>query len=150
MHPNPLLVMLVEDNRDHAELVMRTLSDHSIDNQIIHFDNGQTVLDYLLVQGEYADKPCPRPHIILLDLRLPRVDGLELLEIVKSSVSLRAIPIVVLTSSRAERDITRAYDKHVNSYLIKPIGHDEFSNLMKDLSFYWLHWNTPTSAKAFM
>ncbi|MCL4871307.1 MAG: response regulator [Anaerolineae bacterium] len=142
MHKEPTLVMLVEDNQDHAELVMRTLTNHVVHNQVIHFDNGQIVLDYLFEQGEYADKPCPRPHIILLDLRLPRVDGLELLKIIKSSTTLRTIPIVILTSSHAERDIIRAYDNHVNSYLIKPIGYDEFTHLMKDLGYYWLNWNT--------
>ena len=136
-----VLVMLVEDNLDHAELVIRTLADHPIVNRVIHFDNGQTVLDYLFQQGEYSGADCPRPHVILLDLRLPRVDGLEVLRTVKNSAALRAIPVVILTTSEAERDVVRAYDNFVNSYLVKPVGYDEFTKLMDDLGVYWLSWN---------
>jgi len=139
----PVLVMLVEDNVDHAELVIRTLEDHRIANKIKHFLDGQTALDYLLRLGEYEDPgSSPRPHMILLDLRLPRVDGLEVLHQIKESDELKYIPVIVLTTSEAERDVTRAYDNHVNSYLVKPVGFDEFSKLMNDLGFYWLGWNT--------
>ncbi len=138
----PILVMLVEDNPDHAELVMRALADHRVANKIIHFLDGQTAVDYMFRRGEYADPATsPRPHIILLDLRLPRVDGLEVLRMVKESEDLRAIPIVVLTTSEAEKDIVRAYNHHANSYLVKPVGYAEFSKLMEDLGFYWLGWN---------
>jgi CheY-like chemotaxis protein len=138
----PVLVMLVEDNPDHAELVMRTMADHRVANKIVHFTDGQSALDYLFRQGEYADpEKGPRPHVILLDLRLPRVDGLEVLKAIKESVELRIIPVVVLTTSEAEKDVARAYGCHANSYLVKPVGYAEFSQLMKDLGFYWLGWN---------
>ena len=129
----PILVMLVEDNPDHAELIMRALADHRVANKIIHFTDGQAVLDYLFRRGEYADpNTSPRPHVILLDLRLPRVDGLEVLRIIKESSELCVIPVVVLTTSEAERDVVRAYNHHVNSYLVKPVGYEEFTKLMDD------------------
>lgn len=143
MNGEPVLVMLVEDNADHAELVMRTLAEHQVANRIRHFMDGQSALDYLYHRGAYTDvAQNPYPHIILLDLRLPRVDGLEVLKQIKNSDELKHIPVVVLTTSEADRDVTRAYDYHVNSYLVKPVGYEEFSELMEDLGFYWLGWNT--------
>ncbi len=138
-----VLVMLIEDNLDHAELVMRTLAEHQVVNQIRHFTEGQSALDYLFRREEYADPATsPRPNLILLDLRLPRVDGLEILKEIKNSDELRCIPVVVLTTSEAERDIARAYLNHANSYLVKPVGFEEFNKLMEDMGFYWLGWNT--------
>src|SRR5581483_1741350 len=139
----PIFVMLVEDNLDHAELVMRTLEDHRIANKIRHFTDGQTALDYLMRRGEFSDPATtPRPHVILLDLRLPRVDGLEVLQTIKEDENLKAIPVVILTTSEAEKDVARAYYNHANSYLVKPLGYEEFRKLMEDLGFYWLGWNT--------
>jgi CheY-like chemotaxis protein len=139
----PVFVMLVEDNIDHAELIIRTLSEHRVANKIRHFMDGQSALDYLLRQGEFSDPAqSPRPHIILLDLRLPRVDGLEVLKAIKESEELQYIPVIVLTTSEGERDVARAYLNHANSYLVKPVGFDEFNKLMEDLGFYWLEWNT--------
>jgi CheY-like chemotaxis protein len=143
MMNEPVQVMLIEDNPDHAELVMRTLADHRVSNRIRHFTDGQAALDYLFRRGPYVDPATsPRPHMILLDLRLPRVDGLEVLRAIKESDDLRCIPVVVLTTSEAERDVARAYLHHANSYLVKPVGFEEFSKLMEDLGFYWLGWNT--------
>ena len=143
MKGEPILVMLVEDNIDHAELVIRTFEEHRIANKISHFADGQTALDYLLRRDGYTDpKSSPRPHVILLDLRLPRVDGLEVLQIIKDDDELKLIPVIILTTSEAERDLARAYQSHVNSYLVKPVGFEEFRKLMNDLGFYWLGWNT--------
>jgi CheY-like chemotaxis protein len=139
----PVLVMLVEDNADHAELVMRTLADHRVANTIRHIRDGQSALDYLFRRGAFVDPAAsPRPHVILLDLRLPRIDGLEVLKAVKESDALRSIPVVILTSSEAERDVARAYFHHANSYLVKPVGFEAFNKMMQDLGFYWLGWNT--------
>jgi CheY-like chemotaxis protein len=111
-------------------------------NRIYHVSDGEAALDYLLRRGEYADPgSSPRPHVILLDLRLPRMDGLEVLEAIKSSDTLRRVPVVIITTSQAEKDVARAYDGHVNSYLVKPVGFEEFTRLMDDLGFYWLGWN---------
>jgi CheY-like chemotaxis protein len=143
MEGEPVLVLLVEDNMDHAELVIRTLEDHHIANKIRHFMDGQTALDYLLRLNEYKDPASsPRPHMILLDLRLPRVDGLEVLKVVKEKDELKHIPVIILTTSEADKDMMRAYDHHVNSYLVKPVGFDDFNKLMTDLGFYWLGWNS--------
>jgi len=138
-----VLVMLIEDNLDHAELVMRTLAEHQVINQIRHFTEGQSALDYLFRRGDYTNPvTSPRPNLILLDLRLPRIDGLDILREIKNSDELRCIPVVVLTTSEAERDIARAYLNHANSYLVKPVGFEEFNKLMEDMGFYWLGWNT--------
>ena len=143
MKGEPILVMLVEDNIDHAELVIRTFEEHRIANKISHFADGQTALDYLLRRNGYIDpKSSPRPHVILLDLRLPRVDGLEVLQVIKADDELKLIPVIILTTSEAEKDVARAYQNHVNSYLVKPVGFEEFRSLMNDLGFYWLGWNT--------
>jgi len=143
MEGEPVLVLLVEDNMDHAELVIRTLEDHNIANKIKHLMDGQAALDYLLRRDDYQDPASsPRPHMILLDLRLPRVDGLEVLKIIKENNELKHIPVIILTTSEADRDMMRAYDHHVNSYLVKPVGFDDFNKLMTDLGFYWLGWNS--------
>jgi CheY-like chemotaxis protein len=139
----PILVMLVEDNVDHAELVIRTLEEHRIANRVRHFLDGQSALDYLFQRGEFADRTDnARPHVVLLDLRLPRVDGIDVLKAIKEDEHLKTIPVVVLTTSEAEKDVAKAYYNHANSYLVKPVGFDEFKRLMDDLGFYWLSWNT--------
>jgi CheY-like chemotaxis protein len=144
----PVLVMLVEDNIDHAELVIRTLEEHRIVNRVHHFLDGQSALDYLFHRGEFAGQTNnTRPHVILLDLRLPRVDGIDVLKAIKEDDDLKAIPVVVLTTSEAEKDVARAYYNHANSYLVKPVGFEEFKKLMDDLGFYWLSWNTHPDIK---
>jgi CheY-like chemotaxis protein len=140
---DPALVMLIEDNADHAELIIRTLEEHRISNKVRHFFDGQTALDYLFQRGEYSDPDQnPRPHVILLDLRLPRVDGIDILKAIKKDESLKCIPVVILTTSEAEKDVAKAYYNHANSYLVKPVGFEEFRQLMDNLGFYWLNWNT--------
>ncbi len=145
MLAEPILVMLVEDNADHAELVIRTMETHHIPTRILHISDGESALDYLLRRNDYSDpESSPRPYMILLDLRLPRVDGIEVLRMVKGESELRAIPVVILTTSEAEKDLTHAYQNYVNSYLVKPVGFEDFSNLMKDIGVYWLGWNKQT------
>lgn len=135
-------ILLVEDNPDHAELVMRSFEDHRVANQIHHLTDGEAALDYLLRRGTYADpEKSPRPHVVLLDLRLPKVDGLKVLEQIRASEGLEKIPVVILTTSHAEMDVGKAYEHHANSYLVKPLDFDKFTKLMDDLGFYWLGWN---------
>lgn len=142
MMGEPVLVMLVEDNDDHAELVMRQLADHRIANNVVRVADGQEALDYLLRKGEYENpETSPRPHVIFLDLRLPKVDGLEVLRSIKESDDLRQIPVVVLTTSEGERDMAKAYINHTNSYVVKPVDYKKFRDLMDDLGFYWMSWN---------
>lgn len=137
-----LHILLVEDNEDHAELVLRNFADNHIANKIFHVRDGEEALDYLLHRGSYAQATtCPTPNLVLLDLRLPKIDGLEVLREIKGNPLLQAIPVVVLTSSAAEKDVAMAYSAHANSYLVKPVDFDKFMRLMKDLGFYWLGWN---------
>jgi len=142
MNGEPLTILLVEDNPDHAELVIRNMETFQVANTIIHLEDGELALDYLHGRGNYADrKQFPMPHLMLLDLRLPKVDGLEVLAEVKTTPKLLAMPVVILTTSNAEMDMAQAYEHHANSYVTKPVNFDEFSKLLKDLGFYWLAWN---------
>ncbi|WP_026841815.1 response regulator [Citrifermentans bremense] len=142
MNGEPLCILLVEDNPDHAELAMRNLDDGKLANRIFHVEDGEAALDFLNHRGVYADPgEYPRPHLILLDLRLPKVDGIEVLKAVKASEELKAIPVVILTTSAAERDLAQAYQNYANSYLTKPVDFDSFSELLRDMGFYWLAWN---------
>ena len=135
------LVLLVEDNADHAELVIRSLGNAPIE-KITHLTDGELTLDYLLRRNEYAaPASSPLPQLILLDLRLPRVDGLEVLRTIKQMDKLARIPVVVLTTSNAANDISQAYEYHANSYVVKPVGFEEFSQLMQVITDYWLGWN---------
>jgi CheY-like chemotaxis protein len=142
MDGEPLSLLIVEDDPDHAELILRSLEDNRMVAKIHHVSDGQAALDYILRQGEYADpEKSPRPHVILLDLRLPKVDGLDVLKRIKEDPDVRNIPVVVLTTSDAGRDITEAYERSVNSYLVKPLDFEKFTDLMRELGFYWLGWN---------
>jgi len=142
LNGEPLRILLVEDNPDHAELAIRNLHDGRLANRVFHVEDGEAALDFLFNRGSYCDREkYPRPHLVLLDLRLPKVDGIEVLRQVKGSELLKSIPVVILTTSAAERDLAMAYQHYVNSYLTKPVDYDSFSNLLRDLGFYWLHLN---------
>ena len=142
MKGEAITILLVEDNLDHAELVMRGLAGNNVANRIVHVEDGEAALDYMFRRGRYADPAdAPRPHLVLLDLRLPRVDGLEVLRQLKSHDATRRIPVVILTTSDAERDVAMAYDEHANSYLVKPVSFPTFMELTKELGFYWFAWN---------
>ena len=142
MNDEPLTILLVEDNADHAELVKRSLESLTVANRLHRVEDGESALNYLHGRGDFADRQrFPRPHLVLLDLRLPRIDGLEVLKEVKSDPDLHTIPVVVLTSSDAEGDRALAYAHHANSYLTKPVDFGRFSLLLRDLGFYWLAWN---------
>ena len=138
----PLVLLLIEDNAAHAEMVKRSFEQHKVANVIRHVDDGQKALDYLFREGEYTDADkYPLPHCILLDLRLPKVDGLEVLRQIKTSDDLLKTPVVVLTTSAADKDIAMAYEYHANSYVVKPLDFAKFEALMEDLGYYWMIWN---------
>lgn len=138
----PIAVLLVEDDPAHAEIVRRNLADFRVANRIHHVEDGQAALDYLFRQGVYADpETSPRPDLVLLDLRLPKVDGQEVLRRIKDDPDLVRIPTVVLTTSAAERDVVQAYTNGAGSYLVKPVDFAKFSGLMEAFGFYWLAWN---------
>lgn len=134
-------ILLVEDNDDHAELIKRTFARLTDRVLLVHTTDGAEALDYLSGCGAYAQQGPARPELILLDLRLPRVDGLEVLRQIKQASDLRSIPVVILTTSAAEADVARAYDQHANAYLVKPIDFTEFNDLVRDLGLFWLVWN---------
>lgn len=126
-------ILLVEDNDDHAELVLRTFEKLGRQVRLEHLTDGAQALDYLSANQ--------RPEVILLDLRLPKVDGLEVLRQIKESAEWKRIPVVILTTSAAEIDVARAYEHHANAYLVKPIEFGEFTDLLRDLGLFWLVWN---------
>ncbi len=135
-------ILLVEDNPAHAEIVIRSFQDHHITNRIVHVLDGEAALDYLLHRGQFTGtQNSPRPRVVLLDLRLPKIGGLQLLHEIKTHEMLSSIPVVILTTSEAERDLALAYANHANSYLVKPVDFAKFSQLIDDLGIYWLDWN---------
>ena len=142
MNGEPIVILLVEDDPAHAEIVRRNMEGFRVANQLVHVDDGQKALDFLYRRGDFGEPELsPRPGLILLDLRLPKVDGLEVLEIVKGDADLCQIPVVVLTTSAAEADMIKAYKYHANSYLVKPVTFPEFVEMMKIIGYYWLAWN---------
>lgn len=138
----PVNILFIEDDPAHAEITLRNFKKSRIGNQIIHLQDGQQALDYLFHQGNYSDREkYPLPQLILMDLRLPKVDGLEVLEKIRSDEILRCIPTIILTTSEAEIDINKAYDYNVNSYLVKPLDVEKFSKMIETFGFYWIVWN---------
>jgi CheY-like chemotaxis protein len=138
----PIIILLVEDDPAHAEIVRRNLEQSRVANKIIHVSDGQDALDYFF-DSTAGQTRCvvERPHLILLDLRLPKVDGLEVLQQLKTNSDTRNIPVVVLTTSQAEIDLAKAYEYHANSYLVKPVDFSKFMELMEAFGYYWFVWN---------
>jgi len=135
-------VLLVEDDEAHAEIVQRSFKESRMANKLIHVADGQAALDYLHHCNEFSDpSQAPRPGIILLDLRLPKVDGLEVLKSIKTDPLLSSIPTLILTTSKVEMDMVKAYALHANSYLVKPVDFTQFTKLMETICYYWLAWN---------
>jgi len=142
MTSEPIVILLVEDDEAHAEIVRRNFQDYRLANTLIHVCDGQAALDYLNRHNGFSDPASsPRPGIILLDLRLPKVDGLEVLKSIKTNPEFLQIPVVILTTSQAETDMVKAYASHANSYLVKPVDFTQFTELMKTFGFYWGAWN---------
>jgi CheY-like chemotaxis protein len=140
--PTDVRVLLVEDDPDHEELVRRAFSDRGVRVTLDVARHGEDALDYLFRRGRHQDaQVTSRPRLILLDLRLPRMDGLEVLAEIKASPDLRAIPTVVLTTSESEHDVTRASTLHANSYLVKPVDYARFEALIGEVESYWLALN---------
>ncbi len=141
---NSVEILLVEDNLDDIELALHALRKNKLANHVEVVRDGAEALAFLFAEGNYADrKKNHTPRLILLDLKLPKIDGLEVLRRVKSDPDLHTIPIVVMTSSDQERDIVESYEYGVNSYIRKPVDFDEFVEVIKQLGFYWLILNQP-------
>ncbi len=138
----PSTILVVEDNEAHAELIRRSLESQPVATRIEHVVDGDLALDYLYRRGAYADpESSPQPQVILLDLRMPKTDGLEVLKQLRTANGLVHIPVVILTTSKADRDVAMAYEHHASSYLVKPADFDEFTNLIGTVACYWLAWN---------
>lgn len=132
-------ILLVEDTPTDAELALRALKEHNLINRVEWVQDGAAALDFLFGRGEFAAfKDAPPPRLVLLDLRLPKVDGLEVLAAMRADPRTAAVPVVVLTSSKEEKDMVTAYQLKVNSFVSKPVVFEEFAKTIADLGFYWL------------
>ena len=136
-------ILLVEDDPNDVELTLTALEDYHLANEVVVTQDGAEALDYLYRRGAYADRANGSPAVLLLDLKLPRVDGLEVLQQIKGDEKLRVIPVVVLTSSREERDMVASYRLGVNAYVVKPVDFHEFVNAIKELGVFWAIVNEP-------
>jgi len=133
------VILLVEDDPDHTELVRRAIEELGRDVRLVALADGEIALDYLLRRGEWADpERSPKPDLVFLDLRLPRLDGFSVLREIKSASALRHIPVVILTSSSSDRDVEQAYAEHANSYLVKPHDYERLVTLLGRARDYWL------------
>ena len=140
-------ILMVEDNRNDEELTLHELRKYHLANNIHVVRDGQEALDYVFCTGRYAGRDITeQPHVILLDIKLPFVDGLEVLRRVKKDERTRTIPVVMLTSSREERDLVESYRLGVNSYIVKPVDFDQFKESARALGMYWLLLNRPPKA----
>lgn len=136
-------ILLVEDDERDIELTLTALADANLGNAIMVVRDGQQALDYLFYRGDYADRGNGLPVVMFLDLKLPRVDGMEVLRTMKSDTRLRALPVVMVTSSREEQDIVRSYQLGVNAYVVKPMDFDQFMQAIQQLGLFWVVLNEP-------
>jgi CheY-like chemotaxis protein len=136
-------ILLVEDDPKDVELTLTALEEYNLANEVVVARDGAEALDYLYCRGEFADRPSDNPAVLLLDLKLPKVDGLEVLQQIKSDEKLRMVPVVVLTSSREEKDMVASYKLGVNAYVVKPVDFHEFVNAIKELGMFWAIINEP-------
>lgn len=136
-------ILLVEDSPNDLELTLIALERSQLANDVIVTRDGAEALDYLLRRGEYADRPEGNPAVVLLDLKLPKIDGLEVLRALRDEAELKSVPVVMLTSSNEESDLVRAYDLGVNAYVVKPVIFQDFLRAISDLGVFWAVVNEP-------
>ncbi len=147
MNPRPVEILLVKDNPSDAELALYALKKHNLANHIHIVRDGAEALDFIFCAGDYAGRRMKdSPKVILLDLKLPKVDGLEVLRRIKADPRTRATPVVALTSSREERDIVESYRLGANSYIVKPVDFEQFAEAVRQLGLYWVLLNQPPPA----
>lgn len=137
MKTNPVEIVLVEDNPSDAKLTIMALKEGKIVNQIIHLKDGEEALNYLFCEGPYASRSMTNPVVILLDLKMPKINGIEVLRKIKADDRTKSIPVVVFTSSQEDPDVKECYELGVNSYIVKPLEFDQFSQVVTDLGLYW-------------
>lgn len=132
-------ILLVEDNASDAKLTMRALQKNNLCNNITHLTDGAEALDFLFAKGKYSERNAAnKPKVIMLDLKMPKISGIEVLKALKSDEKTQSIPIIVMTSSREDSDINTCYKMGVNSYVVKPVGFESFSKAVTDLGMYWM------------
>lgn len=141
-------ILLVEDNHNDAELTMEALEEHNLANHVEWVHDGEEALDFLFCRGKYAGTFCNDLAVVLLDLKLPKVDGLDVLRQIKADEHLKFIPVVVLTSSCEERDLVESYKMGVNAYVVKPVDFHEFMDAVKKLGVFWAIVNEPPPVKS--
>lgn len=141
MEDQPLRFLLIEDNDQHAKLVVANLERQRVLNRVDRVADGEQAIQFLRQEGAYAD--CPRPDVLLLDLSLPKLDGHQVLATIKKDPRLASIPVVILSTSDSPEDRRKAYELGANSYLVKPLDFDRFRQMVQDLNFYWGVWNRP-------
>lgn len=148
MNPNEQEILLVEDSPSDAKLTMMAMKEGNITNKIVHLKDGEEALNYIFSEGPYADRPMVNPILILLDLKMPKVNGIEVLRKIKADERTKTIPVVVFSSSQEDPDVKECYALGVNSYIVKPMEFDEFSKVVTDLGLYWSLLNhVPQNAK---
>lgn len=136
------IILLVEDNKDDADLTIRAFHKNNILNEIVLIDNGEDAIDWLFFNGKYSERDKSlKPEMILLDLKLPKVSGLEVLQKIKNNENTKSIPVVILTTSKEEQDVINSYQFYANSYIRKPVNFNEFKEAIKQLELYWLILN---------
>lgn len=140
-------ILLVEDNMDDAEMTIRALRKKNLANSLIHLSDGEEALDFLFGRGKFAERNINfKPKLILLDLKMPKVDGMEVLEKVKSNSATKKIPVVILTSSKEDPDLQKCYELGANSYIVKPVEFESFINAVSELGLYWMLLNQVPSS----
>ena len=138
------IILLAEDNANDEELTLRALRKHKVSNEVVVVRDGQEALDYLFVAGAHAERDATQsPQLVLLDINLPKINGLEVLKRIRANERTRTLPVVILTSSSEERDRFTAYDNFANSYIRKPVDFDQFTEAVRELGLYWLVLNEP-------
>jgi CheY-like chemotaxis protein len=141
-------ILMVEDDPRDVELTLTALEEHNLANEVVVTRDGTDALDYLYCRGQYANRPNDNPAVILLDLKLPKLNGVEVLQQIRSDERLKMIPVVVLTSSHEERDMLASYRLGVNAYVVKPVDFHEFVNAVKELGMFWAIINQPPPGSA--
>jgi two-component system response regulator len=136
-------ILLAEDNPHDAEMAIDALRDAHLVNPIVHVEDGVEAMDYLLRRGRHADRPEGDPAVLLLDIKMPRMDGLEVLRELRAHEHLKRLPVVILSSSREENDLARSWDLGVNAYVVKPVDVDQFFEAVKALGRFWAVFNEP-------
>ena len=136
-------VLFAEDNDNDAELTIAALEEHNLANEVVRVRDGAEALDYLYLRNKYKDRPPGNPALLLLDLKMPKIDGVEVLKQVRSDENLKMVPVVILTSSREEKDLIESYKLSVNAYVVKPVEFGEFVEAVKQLGSFWALFNEP-------